>query len=107
MSHVALAAANEPFALEAIETVCVMSAAVSGWHRHEMRDGPVTLEHDDGTSAFDVCEVAREAVLELADLGLLHIAKLAKFGARRQCRGKDTARGSGPATGAQPFRMRS
>jgi hypothetical protein len=46
----------------------------------DLRDGLIPVQHQDGLSAPDVIEVAGQVVLELGNLGLLHMAMLAMLG---------------------------
>ncbi len=89
--HVSAAAPEHALAFEPLEPFCVVRPTPQFGDGHDLRDGPITLEHGNGSARLDVSQVPRQAVLELPNLGLLHMAKLAKLEGRRQCLDSDTA----------------
>ena len=47
--------------------------------RYDLRDGPVPLEHYQGPARLHVLEVSREVVLQIRNLGGLHLTMLAMW----------------------------
>src|SRR5207249_575578 len=60
----------------------------------EPGDRPVPIEHEDRATPADVLQIAREIVLQVGYLGLLHMAMLAMLGPWRQKAWNVLGRGS-------------
>lgn len=79
LGHAAPPPAEDPLALEMFEPSLVTGASIGRRDGDQVGHGPITLEDHDRATPFDVRQVPRETILELADLGLHHVAKLATF----------------------------
>src|SRR3989442_8584669 len=93
-------AADEPAPLKPCQSVLTPRDAGRGVpQRNDLRDGLVPVQHQDRPAAPDVIEVAGQAVLELGDPGLLHMAMLATSGvpSQRRLATQRTASRRGPS----------